>query len=351
MQLNFNLLRQHPDVWNQYTLKEEYSAKVLDQYERFVHTNDAYPRIPDPTVSRFLQENNTRIEYPEDKRFAVCLTHDVDDIYPPFTHTLLSSVTCAKQKKFRDAKNHLFWQAKGKERSPYRNFDRIMNLEEKYGATSSFYFLATESDIRRFRYRVEDTEAELGQILDRGWEVGLHGGYYAYSDTSTISHEKNRLERVLGERVIGYRNHYLRFKVPDTWNNLVAAGFEYDTTLGYPEGIGFRNGTCHPFRPVDLNNGENEIDILEIPLVMMDKILFKKARSVKEALDYSRLLVDAVESVNGVLTLDWHSNNFNCPFRGSFEKIYAAILQYCAEKNGWLTDARSICRWWKEDLV
>ena len=94
-----------------------------------------------------------------------------------------------------------------------------MDLEEKFGAQSSFYFLATDADITRFRYAIEELEDDLGQIMDRGWEIGLHGGYYAYNDYGKILNEKKRLEQVLGRKVVGYRNHYLRIQVPGTWEN------------------------------------------------------------------------------------------------------------------------------------
>jgi len=40
-------------------------------------------------------------------------------------------------------------------------------------------------------------------------------------------------KKVLGKKAIGYRNHFLKFKVPDTWTLLEKAGFKYDTTFGY----------------------------------------------------------------------------------------------------------------------
>jgi len=39
-------------------------------------------------VSEFLIENGFRARYPENKTFAVCLTHDVDTLYPSLTHIL-----------------------------------------------------------------------------------------------------------------------------------------------------------------------------------------------------------------------------------------------------------------------
>ena len=113
---------------------------------------------------------------------------------------------------------------------------------EKYNAKSSFYFLAAERDVKRFRYNLESLGDAIGLIADRGWEVGLHGSYYAYDDLQEIKSEKDKLERLLGKKVTGCRNHYLRFKVPDTWELLAKAGFKYDTTFGYDDMVGFRNG-------------------------------------------------------------------------------------------------------------
>jgi peptidoglycan/xylan/chitin deacetylase (PgdA/CDA1 family) len=287
-----------------------------------------------------------RFEYPENKKFAVCLTHDVDEIYPPLKHTLLSSFYYMKNLNFNGLKNLLFWKYKGKDYSPYRNFKEIMNLEEKYGAKSSFYFLTTGNDIKRFRYDIEDLKNELGSIVDKGWEVGLHGGYYAYNDLEEMETEKRRLEKVLGKAVIGYRNHYLRFKVPETWDLLAKAGFKYDTTFGYNDMIGFRNGMCHPFKPFNLSTNK-EIGILEIPLIIMDGALFDSVKSFEEAWEITKRLIDTVEKYNGVLTLLWHNNVFNCPFREKWKKLYEKILEYSYKKNAWMTSGEEIWRWWE----
>ena len=213
-------IRQHKELWDLYTRKEEYSPRQLDRYGRFVYAYSAYQDILEPRISKYLVDNGYEIEYPDSRQFAVCLTHDVDEIYPPLTHTLLSTLICLKGLDFRGIKQQAFWKQHGKEQSPYWNFQKVMDLEEKYDARSSFYFLAAGADIRRFRYNVEDLEDELGRIVDRGWEVGLHGGYYACNDLEEILLEKGRLERVLGKNVTGYRNHYLRFQVPNSWEIL-----------------------------------------------------------------------------------------------------------------------------------
>jgi peptidoglycan/xylan/chitin deacetylase (PgdA/CDA1 family) len=354
----YKKLEQNKELWDLFTRKEEYSQNKLDKYDRFGYANSGYKRISEAIVSDFMVENGLEIEYPDNKKFAICLTHDVDDVYPPFQHIFLSSLYCMRHFDINEIKKQLIWVINKKKFSPYINFEKIIALEDLYNAKSSFYFMSTDRDIRRFRYNIEDLEIELGFIIDSGWEVGLHGGFYAYNDLRELKKEKKRLEEASGKEAIGYRSHYLRFKVPDTWNLLYKAGFKYDTTLGYPDTIGFRNGMCHPFKPFDLNCNK-QIDIFEIPLNIMDGTLFHSARLTDEAKNFinptnsfdeawhiTKNLIDSVEKCHGIVTLLWHNYVFNCPFRENWSRLYKKILDYCDKKNAWMTNGEEIYNWW-----
>ena len=161
--------------------------------------------------------------------------------------------------------------------------------------------------------------------------------------------EKKLLENVLGKKIAGYRNHYLRFSIPKTWNLLDMAGFRYDSTLGYPDRIGFRNGMCHPFRPYDLN-AKKELGIFEIPLTLMDGTLFGSFPNCRDAWEAAKKIIDVTAELNGIVTLNWHSNTFNCPFKGHWEKMYAKILEYCYRKNAWMTTGENIINWWEKQV-
>ncbi|RJQ27871.1 MAG: hypothetical protein C4589_07780 [Peptococcaceae bacterium] len=339
------IIESNEDLWGLFTKKNEYFLEKPEQYRDYDFKGKKF-NVLQPEISKFMVRSGFKVKYPDNKGFAVCLTHDVDEIYPPFSHMLLSSLYHVRDLNFRSLKREFLWRRIGKEYSPYWNFKEIMNLEEKYNARSTFYFLATDQDIRRFRYNIEDLKKELASIVAKGWEVGLHGGYYAYNDLGKIKNEKERLEKVLGQKVTGYRNHYLRFKVPETWEFLSKTGFKYDSTLGYTDMVGFRNGLCHPFKPFNLNNNR-EIDILEIPLNIMDGALFSFTASFEPAFKIAKNLIDTVQKYKGVLTLLWHSNNFNCAFKESWVRLYEDILKYCYEKNAWLTSGEEVWRWWE----
>lgn len=344
----YEILKEDPKIWDYFSKKEEYSPKKLDFCERFTYANSAYKDILKPDVSKYLVQKGLEIEYPDNKKFAVCLTHDVDDVYPPLIHTLLSSFYCLKELNFNELKNQISWKISDEKKSPYLDFRRIMQLEEGYDAKSTFYFITAKEDPRRFRYDIEEIKNDLELISDSDWDIGLHGGYYSYNDFKQITTEKKRLEDVLGKEIIGFRNHYLRFKVPDSWELLSKAGFKYDTTFGYNDMIGFRNGMCHPFRPYNLNENKY-IDILEIPLVIMDGTLFEVASSLEDAWKYTKNLIDIVEKYNGVITILWHTNVFNCTFRKDWKILYEKILKYCSEKNAWMTSGKEIYEWWTRE--
>ena len=74
-------LRQNNELWDFFTRKEEYSPMFLDKHQTFPYYLSKDRDILEPRVSAFLIENGMEVEYPEGKEFAVCLTHDIDEVY------------------------------------------------------------------------------------------------------------------------------------------------------------------------------------------------------------------------------------------------------------------------------
>jgi peptidoglycan/xylan/chitin deacetylase (PgdA/CDA1 family) len=341
-----DLLKQNKELWDLFTRKEEYNPLILDQYLRFPYYLSKRRNILEPEVSKFLVENGLNVDYQDGKKFAVCLTHDIDVVYP-YTSKLSIMYNTAKSLMQHQIKNvfKTLFSNINKKWNPLWNFKDIIALEEKYSAKSSFYFMALDKTDMNFNYNLGDMKSELKHITDNGWEVGLHGGHNAYNNLDEIKKEKERLEEVLGKKVIGYRNHNLRFKVPDTWELLSKAGFKYDATFGYAGCAGFRNGMCHPFKPFNLVTNK-EIDILEIPLTIMDVTLFDYMKlDIEGAWEITKLLIDTVENHNGVITILWHNNTYMVDDK---LKFYEKILKYCYEKKAWMTSGEEIWKRWSK---
>lgn len=332
-------------LWDLYTRKEEYNPVSLDRYSRFPYYLSNNRNIFVPEVSKFLVENGWNIEYPHGSEFCVCLTHDIDYIHMSNIGRMLKILRKAPQLRIKDSFKNVAHILSIK-KNPYWNFEKILTIEEKYNARSSFFILTLNRPDEDFSFCVNELEEVINNIISSGSEICLHGGHKAFVDLHEIIEKKKILESVIGKEVIGFRNHYLKFKVPDTWIHLSKAGIKYDSTCGYADCVGFRNGMCHPYNPFNLNSNQF-INILEIPLVIMDSTLFGYM-----ALDYSnawkitKRLIDEAKRYNGVITVLWHNTALSGDNSELYSKLYEKILRYSYESNAWMTSGEEIYNWW-----
>lgn len=334
----FNIIKSNERLWELFTKREEYSSLLLDRYQRFPYYLSKHRNILEPEVSAFLIQNGLNVKYPDNKRFAVCLTHDLDHAQLPYLKIAYESTQALQE--WQIGKSFKMWISNiNKKLSPLWYLEQIVDLEARYGAKSSIYFLALDKNDMDFNYRIGDLNRELRNIADSGWEIGLHGGQTAYNNLDQMKKEKERLENVIGSSVIGYRNHFLRFKIPTTWKLLKEAGFKYDTTFGYADCVGFRNGMCHCFKPFNLSENEY-IDILEIPLIIMDNTLTDYMKlDIEQSWEIIQQLIDTVEKYNGIITILWHVGMVDAnPI------LYERLLDYCYKKNAWMTSGEEIWR-------
>jgi peptidoglycan/xylan/chitin deacetylase (PgdA/CDA1 family) len=125
-----------------------------------------------------LTKIGSRPDYPEKRRFAICLTHDVDCIYcgkgrdrafSKIVEMLPRGVISTTRKMLEGDIGRLNW----------RNMKKIMEIEESYGAQSTFFFMALEKGQRDSDYGISEVAEELHDIVDMGWGVGLHGSHEA----------------------------------------------------------------------------------------------------------------------------------------------------------------------------
>jgi len=336
------ILRGDRAIWDLYTRKEEYDPAILDRFGRFPGWAAGNGQILEPLASRYLLENGLRVEYPRGSPFCICLTHDIDHVYRSAGAKLLASLRNLGKGQAGEAVREL---AKARSRKiPWWNFTDIQALEENYGAKSTFFFKVQDESQRDFSYRATDVEREIRDLSSSGWEIGFHGGFEDYESPDRIRAKAGLLGEIAGKKVEGYRSHYINFRIPRTWEAVAAAGIAYDSTLGFADCAGFRNGMCHPFRPFNLTTGA-ELPILEIPPVIMDFSLFYYMRLSDEgAWRLVERLLGTVERYRGVLTILWH----NTHMAGNRGALYRKILEYGRDRGAWMTGCGEVARWWAD---
>lgn len=253
---------------------------------------------------------------PRRRRFSVKLTHDVDSMRYFASLGAAARTLGGDLLKRRSLNSALetcvrtICQTLTPERAtPHAGIWTLAELSRALGLDSAFYFMTANTGPFASDYSVESRPVRrcIHRLRDRGFEVGLHGSYRASHDPERLSAEKARLDAILGETRYGGRQHYLRFDAPSTWRHWERAGLHYDSTLSYADHEGFRCGTCHPYRPFDLEQ-DRELALQEWPLIVMDCTLhgYRRQRPT-QALARILELAQRCRQVEGAFTLLWHN--------------------------------------------
>jgi hypothetical protein len=324
------------------------NVPFIDVYERmlFLFLLYAFEELQLPFVCKTFWPG---------KKFAVCLTHDVDEVKKTY-QWVTWPLMYLRNRQLHLLKGQLY-SLKGKlhGKEPFWTFDELVKIENSLNVKSSFYFLKEKGKVKIFapgtwkllgrRYDFSDRRVRqiMKQLYSGGWEIGLHGSYESYNDLTMLEKEKNDLQISLGNAVKGIRQHHLNLDFPKTWEYHEKIGMEYDTSLGFKDQMGFRAGTCNPFY---LYSKNKRLNLLEIPLVIMDTPLLKD-RGYRDGLSNKfEEMINTVSGFNGILTLLWHHAIFNEYEFPGWGKAYGKIIELCRDKNAWITGGGGISDWW-----
>ena len=237
----------------------------------------------------------------------IFLSHDVDwrKQGPPLEHVL------SRKDRFDP---ELFEKTKPEEL--YRNIPEYMEIEEKFGIRSTFFF-------RTFYENgdVIDYEDDIKQLQKSNWEIGLHTKPSSVDDLNEISLEKEKLESITGRQIIGNRVHFLNYNT-ELLNKLEKLGFSYDSSLRHSKD-----------RIDEKEMGYSRINgMFEFPVTLMDAYLFthmkiqeeKIISEFKKTLDLGRSL-----SENNVISVIWHDNVLK--MKGG--RMYKQILEFLTSQD------------------
>lgn len=288
--------------------------------------------------------------------FAVCLTHDIDALwkYRWCNEIRILGSLIIKSRQPLAALRRVSYAVPTLFRlkpDPYCNLEHLMNLEQRCSFRSTFYFMSDKGSKFSGRYSIERSEVKelVRQIEGRGHEVGLHGSFHSYNNSKVLANEKKRLDSVVSSKHYGARQHALRWKTPDTWRILEAAGLLYDTTLGFADHEGFRCGFCLPYRPFDVME-DRTLSIWELPLTVMDFTLQQyRNMSLKAAWQSILSLLEVTKKHNGLFVLLWHNSSLDDMALPGWGQLYHRLLCYISSQNVLATSGIQIVAHWQSN--
>lgn len=369
------------DCFNDLTRQEELNIKWRDQWGNWDWPfSEAHRRgeIYIPRLDNLLNNLRSKLEniksplphWPDGKSFALCLTHDVDEINP---HNNLrtglrraallrktdNKWTVVLKSYLRAILNSAFKQ-KQINTLTSRTIDDWLEVEDQHNFKSTF-FIFPDNTIRPNQwdctYRLKDkivfkantitlTRA-ISEIDKLGWEIGLHASYHSATDNGILKDEKRQLEQTLNKAVISLRQHYLHYDITTTPGLQSDAGFRVDSTLGFNRAVGFRSGTSFPHWCWDHQN-QKLLPILEIPQIIMDTALFHPNSleyNQDLAINHCKQIMETVRKFGGCLTLNWHHDYIN---NDLYWDTYGIILNEAARQGAWGCSAAMLFNWWVE---
>jgi hypothetical protein len=300
--------------------------------------------------------------------FCACLTHDIDFVsfrHHRFDRTMagfLYRATIGTARDFFTGRKSLRqllrnWAAVaelpfiqvGLRRDYWLPFDRYLKAEA--GRPSTFYLIPfknrpgtalgnSNNEKRSSGYDISDVAPWISTLRAHHCEVALHG-LDAWNSVEQARVESGRFKEYASDLPRGIRMHWLYF-AEDSALALDEAGFDYDSTSGYNDAVGYRAGTGQVFKPL------NAKQLLELPMHIQDTALFYPGRMhlrPAEAWSLCEQLIANARRFNGVLTLLWHDRSL-VPERlwGDF---YARLLRELDAAHAWWATAEQITRWFR----
>jgi len=254
---------------------------------------------------------------PITRSFDVLLSHDMDELIKYSTiqsgiHGIASAIF--RRRSVHDALTALKATINWRHDPFYQGIQKLMNISETYAFKSVFNFMTSSRGSLDAGYDItqEPYLSILSEVQRRGHEIGFHPGYQAFSKEDLLRNEKYALDKILGRKNYGCRQHYLLFQVPDTWRKFNNLELRYDNSLTYEDQAGFRCGTCHPYRVFDMEQRKT-LQLVEIPLIVMEKTIFSHKRlnlSPEEGFRKIMSLARSCRAVGGVFTMLWHNSTF-----------------------------------------
>ena len=215
--------------------------------------------------------------------------------------------------------------------------------------TATFFFKAAARGPRDVHYSLKHPFLQLfvEKLKKSNFEIGLHPSFHAHNHPEYLTAERDAITNLSGYKPTSIRQHFLRYEAPTTPRLQQQLGFKIDSTLGFAEHEGFRNGTCLPFLRFD-NHANKATSVWEMPLIMMESALFSRRKlNLNEALNQAIRIIRQCRRFGGVAVFLWHTvlwDEMDHPGWGEhFTKTYehaiennAQIASLSTALNSWL---------------
>jgi len=306
------------------TRYEEYLPHETDKHGRYLASQSIASKqgfLERPIVDLWTQLIGDALieEFPEvkltERKFRYINTIDIDNAYAYTGKGAVRNVGGMVKSAFqrdRDGISARIGVLRGKNKDPYDTYKYMKSLAVEFNTeVKSFVLLGDYGAYDKNLHHLSADQITAVKMMDEFSHVGIHPSYGSGDKVASVQKEINRLEEILGRAIGSSRQHYLKMSFPVTYRVLIACGITEDYSMGYSECLGFRAGTCTPFKFYDLYTNEST-NLTVYPFAIMDRTLNDHLElNPEEANDRISNLISEVKEVRGTLISVWHNESLS----------------------------------------
>lgn len=323
------------------TRYEEYLPHVKDKHGRFSAKESMafkYGFLEKPLIDiwaykllKVIKERFPEYEY-RDRNYTFISTIDVDNAYAykykSIVRTFGGLLKDVYHLNIFNVWNRIAVLFNFK-KDQFNTFSEILKNKKDFNVRTIFFFLVadyssydTNTSVAKSKFRLL-----IKEMVDYA-RVGLHPSYYTMNNAALLKKEKERLENITHIPTIRSRQHYLRFTIPRTYQNLIDLEIKEDYSMGYASHTGFRASTCTPFYFYDLDF-EIQTPLKIFPFALMDTTLNDYMKlTPKQSLGKIRDLKNEVKRVKGTFITLFHNESLSGYLRWKgWGRVYGSMIK------------------------
>ena len=214
-------------------------------------------------------------------------------------------------------------------KDPFNTFNALLSFKKEFNIKTIFFF--SIGDYTTFDTNVSASKNKYKLLIKNVQDyalVGLHPSYFTMNNASMLKKEKGRLENITNTTIKKSRQHYLRFNLPETYQQLIDLEIDEEYSMGYASNVGFRASTCTPFYFYDLDF-EIQTPLKVFPFALMDTTLNDYLKlTPKQSLGKIRDLRNEIKAVNGTFITLFHNESLSDYLRWKgWKRLYESMLK------------------------
>ena len=201
----------------------------------------------------------------------------------------------------------------GLRKDPYDTFSWLINVQKK--ASHKFIYFFQVGDYSTYTKNIRYNKGrfrELIKMVGDYAQIGLLFSKEALGNPKQMKIEKRRIEGITNKPLNAVRctNHMI--SLPEHYREMVQEEAENDYSMGYPDTLGFRAGTCTPFLFYDMDY-ESPTPLLIHPVCAQSGVFESHnmpEQQLNKALDSFLSMHELVKDVKGHFIFSFKNKSF-----------------------------------------